>query len=114
MSTDLQRTRAAASVASFIGVVKWVLIALYVVTAVVSVVLAAIGSGGTDSGNGLPVPEEELADAVGGVFVVGSIGWAIIGSLFTWVLFGWFQHTLGMLSTIARNTQRAASTSYVS
>jgi hypothetical protein len=76
---------AAARVAGTIGAFKWVIIAVQVLAGVISMV-------GVNSGSGpawmlLVVP----------VAVVLSVVW-------TWVLLGWFQHTLGMLAAVAANT----------
>jgi hypothetical protein len=84
-----------ARVAVAIGAVKWVLIGLAIVTAGAVVLLAVVD--GTDY---------DLKVAVG--TAVGSLVWM----LFVWVLFGWFEHTLSALITIARNTTPRAPGTY--
>ena len=83
-------TAPAFRVASAIGVVKWIAVALYSLFALVAIV------GGAASGSG--------GYAVMAIFF-GLIGAGLL-ALVTWVMFGWAQHTLGMLATIARNTNR--------
>ncbi|MFK4087959.1 hypothetical protein ACI2LF_27860 [Kribbella sp. NPDC020789] len=76
------------NVATAIGVIKWMLIGLAMVVALVSVVNAALSDEST---------YRTLA-------AVAAVGGAVIWSLFVWVLFGWFEHTLSALVAIARNT----------
>ena len=83
---------AGANVATAIGVIKWVLIGLAMVIAVVSVLSAALSS------------EDSPYRLVGGLAAAGG---AVIWSLCVWVLFGWFEHTLSALVAIARNTTPA-------
>jgi hypothetical protein len=82
---------AGANVATAIGVVKWVLIGLAMVVALVSVVNAVLSDGSTYR-------------LMGGLAAAGG---AVVWSLFVWVLFGWFEHTLSALVAIARNTTPA-------
>lgn len=91
---------AAGRLAGFIGVVKWALIGLYAICAVVSITLAANGGSETkldsdgfivsDAGAGLPAGAG-----------IGAVLAATVAALGTWVLFGWFQHTLRMLALSA-------------
>ncbi|TDO56893.1 hypothetical protein EV651_112281 [Kribbella sp. VKM Ac-2571] len=87
---------AGARVAVAIGVVKWVLIGLAMVTAGVGILLT-------------------LVDPTADYTVVAGIAWAVgcvVWSLFVWVLFGWFEHTLSALVAIARNTGQQFPVSY--
>lgn len=77
---------AAARVASTIGAMKWVIIAAQIITGVI--LMLAINSAET-----WPSWTAVLAPA--------AIVSALLSAVFTWVLFGWFQHTLGMLAAIA-------------
>jgi hypothetical protein len=79
-----------ARVATAIGAIKWVLIAVAITAGIVTV-LAAILRGGT----------EGITIAL--ISAAGTVVW----SLFVWVLFGWFEHTLTTLVEIARNTAPA-------
>lgn len=79
-----------ARVATAIGAIKWVLIALAITAGAVSI-LAAVLRGG----NG--------AITISLAAAAGTAVW----SLFVWVLFGWFEHTLSTLAEIARNTAPA-------
>lgn len=91
---------AAGRLAGFIGVVKWALIGLYAICAVVSIVLAASGGSETKiDENGFVVSDAGagLAAGVG----VGAVLAAVVAAMGTWVLFGWFQHTLRMLALSA-------------
>lgn len=80
-------------VAAAIGVIKWILITLAVLAAGVVVVQAARSTAGG-----------ALRSQFAGVAVLGAIVGAIVLILFVWVVFGWFQHTLEALITIAQNT----------
>lgn len=77
---------AAARVAGMIGVVKWVIVAVQILAGLISML------GINSSGSG-PAWAVVVAPVV-----------ALMSALFTWVLFGWFQHTLGMLAAISANT----------
>lgn len=81
-------------VATAIGVVKWILIALAITSGAVSVLAAVLDNGA----NSITVA---LAVAAG----------TAVWSLFVWVLFGWFEHTLSALVTISRNTALAVPAS---
>lgn len=78
----------ATAVADAIGAIKWVLIALAVTVAIVSALAAVLERPGS------------TALTVSLVITAGTALWV----LFTWVLFGWFEHTLRALAEIARNT----------
>lgn len=79
-----------ARVATAIGVVKWVLISFALIGGALAVFGAAAG------GNDGPFD----AFTVVLIIVASTAAWI----LFVWVLFGWFEHTLSALVTIARNT----------
>ncbi|WP_406046594.1 hypothetical protein [Kribbella sp. NBC_00889] len=83
-----------ARVATAISVIKWILIALAITTGAVSVLAAVLD----DGANSITVA---LAVAAG----------TAVWSLFVWVLFGWFEHTLMALVTISRNTAVAVPAS---
>lgn len=85
-------TAAAGRVATTIGVFKWVVIAGQVLYGVI--VLLVFNS------------QEDWPTwtAIAGPL---ALVMALLSGLVTWVLFGWFQHTLGMLVTIAANTRPA-------
>ena len=88
---------AGARVALAIGVIKWVLIAIAIVTAGVSILLPLLDP--TTSNYTL---------AIGVAAAFGCLVWI----LFIWVLFGWFEHTLAALIAIARNTAPHLPVSY--
>jgi hypothetical protein len=77
----------AARVASTIGVVKWILMAVILLAAVVTLLV------GLTSG-------ESSTFAIGLGAAVGGILYALL----IWVLFGWFEHSLRALSEIVANT----------
>lgn len=77
---------AAARVAGTIGVFKWVIIAVQLLAGVASM----LGFNSSTSGPAWAVIAAPVI--------------ALLWALFTWVLFGWFQHTLGMLAAISANT----------
>ncbi|GAA1116495.1 hypothetical protein GCM10009630_12690 [Kribbella jejuensis] len=79
---------AGARVALAIGVIKWVLIAVAIIAAGMAILLPLLD------------PTTDYTLAVGIASAVGCLVWI----LFIWVLFGWFEHTLTALVTIARNT----------
>ncbi|TDD46556.1 hypothetical protein E1263_36195 [Kribbella antibiotica] len=79
---------AGANVATAIGVMKWVLIGLAMVVALVSVINVVLS-------------DDSTYRMYGGLAAAGG---AVVWSLCVWVLFGWFEHTLSALVTIARNT----------
>jgi uncharacterized membrane protein len=79
---------AGARVTVAIAVIKWVLIGLAIVTAGVAVLLALV---------------DDTTNYTGAV-AVGTVCGCVVWSLFVWVLFGWFEHTLSALIAIARNT----------
>jgi hypothetical protein len=87
---------AGARVAVAIGVVKWVLIGLAMVAAGVGILLTLVD------------PTTDYSVVVGIVYAIGCVVW----SLFVWVLFGWFEHTLSALVAIARNTGQQLPVSY--
>jgi hypothetical protein len=80
---------AASRVAGTIGIFKWIVIAVQVLFGVILLFV-------------LNAQEDwpTWTAAAGPLALVANL----LSALFTWVLFGWFQHTLGMLSTIAANT----------
>lgn len=80
-------TRAAARVARTIGTFKWVLVAAALVAGVIGF---AVG----------------LTTEAGATIAFGSAAGAAVYAVSVWVLFGWFQHTLGMLAAISANTAR--------
>lgn len=82
-------TAAAARVAGFIGVVKWIVIAAYALTGVV--LLLTFNA------------QEDWPTWTAAAGPLALIA-CLLNALVAWVLLGWFQHTLGMLSTIAANT----------
>jgi hypothetical protein len=82
-------------VATAIGVIKWLLIGVALVSAVVGVLNAVLSDGTGDL-------------TVSILVIAGSAVWI----LFVWVLFGWFEHTLLALIAIARNTTPAVVPSY--
>jgi len=87
---------AASRVAATIGIFKWIIIGAQVVLGVILLlVLNAQESWPT------------WTAAAGPLALVGFL----LSALFTWVLFGWFQHTLGMLSTIAADTRQPVEVS---
>lgn len=77
-------------VATAIAVVKWVLIMFAALSAILGSVNVALRADTT------------ISYSVTVALVIVSI--AAAWSLFVWVLFGWFEHTLLALVTIARNT----------
>lgn len=81
---------AADRVADFIGVVKWVLIILGLIAGVIAVFSAIFGSASF-------------------MAVVGLCFGILFQLLLTWAVFGWFQHTLGMLVNVAANTTPATA-----
>jgi hypothetical protein len=82
-------TESGARVATAIGVMKWVLIAC---VAVADVVVAI----------NVSLRDSDISSALWTVALYFAISAA--WCLFIWVLFGWFEHTLSALVTIARNT----------
>lgn len=86
-------TSAAGRVATTIGVVKWLVVAAYVVTGVIALLV-------TNAQTSWPT----WTAAAGPLTLVGCL----IAAGVAWVLFGWFQHSLSMLVTIAGNTAPAA------
>jgi hypothetical protein len=80
---------AAARVAATIGAFKWVLIAAQVVAGIV--LLLALNS----------VESWPTWTAASGLV---ALLFMLLSAVMTWVLFGWFQHTLGMLAAISANT----------
>lgn len=80
-------TAPAFRVASAIGVVKWIVVGVHALVAVVAFLGGALSGSATILNLAIPL-------------VSG------IGALVAWVMFGWAQHTLGMLATVARNTAR--------
>ncbi|MET9268300.1 hypothetical protein [Kribbella sp. NPDC003557] len=87
---------AASRVAVAIGVIKWVLIGLAMVTAGVTVLLALVND------------TTDYSATVATLTVVSCVVWC----LFVWVLFGWFEHTLSALLAIARNTTQQLPGTY--
>lgn len=77
-------------VATAIAVVKWVLIMLAAVSAILGAVSVALRTDTTVS----------YSLTVALVIVGIAAAW----SLFVWVLFGWFEHSLLALVAIARHT----------
>lgn len=74
-------------VATAIGAIKWVLIAIAGLVGAVSLVNAFL-------------QDMDAARYVAFALAGGALTW----SLLVWVLFGWFEHTLMMLVVISRNT----------
>jgi hypothetical protein len=91
----MSNTAAASRVAGTIGIFKWVIIAAQVLSGVILLLVF-------NSQHDWPT----WTAAAGPMALVASL----LSALFTWVLFGWFQHTLGMLSTIAANTRQPEPT----
>jgi hypothetical protein len=87
----MPNTAAASRVAGTIGVFKWVIIATQVLFGVILLLVF-------NAQHDWPT----WTAAAGPIALVASL----LSALFTWVLFGWFQHTLGMLSAIAANTRQ--------
>lgn len=88
---------AGARVALAIGLIKWVLIGVAIVVAGVSILL--------------PLLDPTTSDYTLPVGVAAAFG-CLVWSLFIWVLFGWFEHTLTALVAIARNTAPQRPVSY--
>jgi len=80
---------AAQRVAGTIRTVKWVVIAFMLLVAVVSMLAGA--------SDGMPV------------YAVMGVLTSVLAAVVTWVMFGWFEHTLSMLSQVALNTSPAAA-----
>jgi len=85
---------AAQRVAGAISVVKWVVIAFQLLAAFVFGFGAVLAS----SDDFVSTP----AGLVGAVVIA-------LSAVVTWVLFGWFEHTLSMLAQVAINTAPAAA-----
>ncbi|TCC01938.1 hypothetical protein [Kribbella soli] len=79
---------AAQRVATFLGVVKWLTIAV-------------LGVGGVLTGLQLITAGTSSTEQALGFLVLVVAG---VNALVTWALFGWLQHMLGMLTVIAANT----------
>lgn len=86
----MSSSAAASRVAGTIGVFKWIIVGAQVLFGVI--LLFALNA---------QQDWPTWTAAAGPVALVSML----LSALFTWVLFGWFQHTLGMLATIAANTQ---------
>jgi hypothetical protein len=86
----MARPVAAVRVAATIGAAKWTLVSLLALFGVGSLVMSMAAAASGDSA--------ALSFAV---FIVCTI-YAVL----VWVLFGWFEHTLRLLSSIATNTQQ--------
>lgn len=81
-------------VATAISAIKWVLIMLAAVSAIVGAINYALNDTSVTS-----------SVTVALIMVLGAAVW----SLLVWVLFGWFEHTLLALVAIARNTSGHAT-----
>ena len=80
---------AAQRVAGTIGTVKWVLVVALLAFAVLCLVVGVVAG-----------------DSSAFLVCLGvAITW-VISAVVTWVMFGWFEHTLSMLSQVALNTTR--------
>lgn len=82
----------AARVAGTIGIVKWLVVAFGIISTLVS--FAVLVTSDTDA----------FAQAMALLVLAGGV----VTVLVVWVLFGWFQHTLGALAEIAANTSAGA------
>ena len=83
---------AAQRVASTIRTVKWVVIAVQLLVALVT---GLVGVAADDS--------SAMAFSL-----LGALTFAL-SAVVTWVMFGWFEHTLSMLSQVALNTSHPAA-----
>jgi small-conductance mechanosensitive channel len=86
-------TGPAVRVATTIGVFKWILVCLTLLAGVITAI-AMLSDNSSD-----------YSTTIG----VGAVLGAILYALMTWVLFGWFEHTLRALAQIATNTAVPAS-----
>lgn len=80
------KSAAASRVAVMIGVVKWIVVAVQVVTGVIFLFVF-------NAQEDWPT----WTAAAGPVTLI----WFLLSALLSWVVFGWFQHVLGMLAAIA-------------
>jgi len=80
---------AADRVADMIGVVKWLIVIFILALGVYGVFAAIFGGAGLFAAIGI------------GLYAIGQ-------SVVAWAVFGWFQHTLGMLVNIASTSVPAA------
>jgi hypothetical protein len=86
-------TGPAVRVAKTIGVFKWILVCLTLLAGVITAI-AMVSANSSDYSS---------------TIAVGAVVGAILYALMTWVLFGWFEHTLRALAQIATNTSVPAS-----
>lgn len=90
-------SNSAARVAGTIGVFKWVIIAAQILYGIILLLVF-------NAQESWP----EWTAAAGPV----ALFFMLLSALGTWVLFGWFQHTLSTLVEIARNTAPAVPFTY--
>lgn len=93
--------------AAILHVIKWVLVAVLLLVAAITVGIAVAvgtdtGSGHIDPATGYMVPDETTGLAVGFALMMaaGYVGGAVV----VFALFGFFEHSLRMLARIAHNT----------
>lgn len=78
-----------AQVAKTIGIVKWILISLAGLACIITAARLAL---------------EDNSVSYALTMALATVAITAAWCLFIWVLFGWFEHTLLALVTIARNT----------
>ena len=84
-------TAPARRVAGTIGVFKWIVIGIQIIFGVI--LLFAFNA----------QEDWPVWTAAAGPFALAAF---LLSALSTWVVFGWLQHTLGMLTAIAANTRQ--------
>jgi hypothetical protein len=106
--SDVKIANKAASTASLIGVLKWILLVL---NAIGSVVYIAVGVQASKPKT--TFTEEGFAESdsnpFGMLFVAGGVMSLVVGTVLVLVLFGWFQH---MLATNAELVRQASDHRY--
>lgn len=97
----------AASTASLIGVLKWILL---VVNAIGSVIYIAVGINASKPDTSTVVEGEfatnDSGNPFGMVFVAAGVGSLVVGTIVILVLFGWFQHMLATNAELVRQGSR--------
>lgn len=109
---DQKAIDAAGRLAGFIGVVKWAMIAVYAAGMLLSIALATSGGSETTMNEDGTITLG-TDNTVSTVFASGAVFGGVVAALGTWVLFGWFQHTLRMLALSAGLSLRANPPAYV-
>jgi hypothetical protein len=99
--SDVKIANKAASTASLIGVLKWILLVL---NALGSVVYIYVGIQASKPETTLTEEgfTESDANPFGMLFVAGGVGSLVVGTVVILVLFGWFQHMLATNAELVR------------